>query len=65
MIDLCDDVQCIFTKGNDFRQNAISFKAKKSLKKFKRIWSVFKLPKNLTIVYFQTLLNLFERTKII
>ena len=26
MIDLCD-VQCIFTKGNDFRQNAISFKA--------------------------------------
>jgi len=45
MIDLCDDVQCIFTKGNDFRQNAISFKAKKSLKKFKRIWSVFKLSK--------------------
>lgn len=26
IIDLCD-VQCIFTKGNDFRQNAISFKA--------------------------------------
>ena len=30
---------------------------KKSLKKFKRIWSVFKLSNNLTIMYFQILLN--------